>query len=713
MPNGRYLAGFALFAALLAMATAIFHPVLPFANPTFPPPASRPAAAPTQAPVAISLISTPHAVPTPTVAVTATTAAASPTLAAKPAASPTAAPTPSSSDSDNRGAPVARPTVVRVPVHLQDAYEWAATEFGVPVEVLLAVSYHESLWEQHNGQPSTTGGYGVMHLTDVAGTDDPNEHTVQTAVKLLNALPDSPFHVTADQVKTDPYQNIRGGAALLAQYELKTVGKGARDNPADWYGAVVLYSGSSDLNAGTDFANRVFATINAGATRTTTSGDKVTLTARAVKPNLTAINPLTVANTKTDFTPDCPPDLKCTTVPALYQLRNSDDLTDIGNYQIANRPADGLQINYIVIHDTEASFNDSIKIFQEPIDQTTAHYLIRSSDGKVVQIVPNQDIAYHARNWFFNSHAIGIEHEGFAVQGATWYSETLYETSAELVRYLAREYNIPLDRAHIVGHDNIPGESAASEVSMHWDPGPFWDWNHYMDLLGAPIKPGNNPNILQINPNFQKNVQTLAASCTKSGCKNLPAQPTNFVWVHQAPSLDSPLVQDPATINDSNNSPTPNQGTRLPEDWGDQAATGEQFYKIGQQGDWVQVWFGGQKGWIYNPNGQNAQPGSGVVVRTRTDEGDLIPVYGGAYPEIQAFPTNVIPPGMSSLGYIQGGQTYVTTGLVSSDYYSATYNARSAADNPVVKGTEKYYQIYYNHRVAFLKAEDVVVVKGS
>ena len=84
-------------------------------------------------------------------------------------------------------------------------------------------------------------------------------------------------------------------------------------------------------------------------------------------------------------------------------------------------------------------------------------------------------------------HSIGIEHEGFADQGGTWFTESMYRNSASLVRYLAEEYDVPLDRAHIIGHDQVPGVNAAGVRGMHWDPGPYWNWEHYMSLLGAPI----------------------------------------------------------------------------------------------------------------------------------------------------------------------------------------------------------------------------------
>ena len=50
----------------------------------------------------------------------------------------------------------------------QAAFERAADVSGVPEDVLLAVGYLSSRWSQHDSAPSTSGGYGVMHLTDFA-----------------------------------------------------------------------------------------------------------------------------------------------------------------------------------------------------------------------------------------------------------------------------------------------------------------------------------------------------------------------------------------------------------------------------------------------------------------------------------------------------------------------------------------------------------------
>jgi soluble lytic murein transglycosylase-like protein len=129
----------------------------------------------------------------------------------------------------------------------QHAFADAAAEYHVPREVLLALAYQESAWDDHAGRPSAEGGYGPMHLTDVtpamvadgvagvAGRADvaklaaqPALHTLGAAAKLTGLTP--------EKLRTDEAANIRGGAALLASYQKSLHGKTSAE-PADWYGA--------------------------------------------------------------------------------------------------------------------------------------------------------------------------------------------------------------------------------------------------------------------------------------------------------------------------------------------------------------------------------------------------------------------------------------------------------------------------------------------
>src|SRR5438874_4051050 len=53
---------------------------------------------------------------------------------------------------------------------------------------------------------------------------------------------------------------------------------------------------------------------------------------------------------------ECPHGLACRVVPAAY-AQNSADPGDYGNYDLADRPDDGLGVRFIVLHDTEVSYD--------------------------------------------------------------------------------------------------------------------------------------------------------------------------------------------------------------------------------------------------------------------------------------------------------------------------------------------------------------------
>ena len=58
-------------------------------------------------------------------------------------------------------------------------------------------------------------------------------------------------------------------------------------------------------------------------------------------------------------------------------------------------------------------------------------------------------------DWDYNVRAVGIEHEGFMNQQG-WYTEAMYQASAPLARTIADRYGIKKDRAHIIGHYQVP-----------------------------------------------------------------------------------------------------------------------------------------------------------------------------------------------------------------------------------------------------------------
>ena len=410
--------------------------------------------------------------------------------------------------------------------------------------------------------------------------------------------------------------------------------------------------------------------------------------------------------------PECPANLDCRFLPAAYDWSSTDhsNPNNYGNYDPANRPGDGQQIRYIVIHDTESlpgsgvsPYDQAIATFQKPESGSSAHYVIRSSDGQVTQMVPTKDVAWHAGNWTMNEHSIGIEHEGIATQGGTWYTEQMYRASADLVKFLAAKYHIPLDREHILGHEDISRERTSNFAAAHWDPGPYWDWSHYFDLLGAPLGgfglPGSS--LVTIDPDFAKN-QPIFTGCDTAGTP-CPARGSEAVVLHSEPNDASPLLKDVGLH--PNGSPS----TMAVSDVGSRAATGQRYAVAEVRGDWTAIWYLGQKGWFHNPrNARVAKPAIGWVVTPKPGLA-TVPVYGRAYPEPEAYPANVTVQAITPLPYtLAAGQKYSSAGTVGSEYYSAT--TFDVADHVVVKGKLKYVQIQFGHRIAFVKADDVRIV---
>jgi hypothetical protein len=139
----------------------------------------------------------------------------------------------------------------------------------------------------------------------------------------------------------------------------------------------------------------------------------------------------------------------------------------------------GVKISMVVIHDTEGSYDGSISWFQDPASQVSAHYILRSSDGDITQMVSEGDTAWHAGNYPYNQKAIGIEHEGYMAAPTRWYTDVMYKRSAQLTAAITKRYAFPADRTHIIGHAEVP------PPSTHTDPGTGWDWNKYMGYVNS------------------------------------------------------------------------------------------------------------------------------------------------------------------------------------------------------------------------------------
>ncbi|GAA1908133.1 N-acetylmuramoyl-L-alanine amidase [Streptomyces sodiiphilus] len=629
---------------------------------------------------------------------------------------------------------------------LQREFADAAAEHGVPESVLLGVAYLQSRWDGHGGTASVSGGYGPMHLTDAHtalaragggehhghGPEDPRgddwhpltlvpeparhpgeaDHPGHREVPGTQDMPagfqtvDRAAELTGldpEELRTAAAANVRGGAALLARAQ-EELGEPLSDDPADWYGAVAAYAGAGTREAAEVFADDVFEVINSGARHTTGEGQRVALDPLPVRPRTGTAAGLDLPPAGRTEETECPPDVSCEWLPAPHQQLTDEDgeVTGHGNHDRADRPR-SQSIDYIVIHDTEGYWDTVLKTVQDPAS-VSWHYSLRSSDGHIAQHVHSRDVAWHSGNWYLNTKSIGLEHEGFLTRPDAWYTEAMYRSSARLVRYLAQRHGIPLDRHHIIGHDNVPGPVNAAVSGMHTDPGPYWDWARYFGLLGAPFEArgGQDAELVIIRPDYGTHRPPYSHCHRDDPGRLCDARGSGAVRLRVRPDHDAELIRDPGTHpgGDGRSSTGVN-------DLGARASTGQQFAVAGREGEWTAIWFHGQRAWFHNPPDRpSAVPSQGLIATPRKGLG-TVPVYGRAYPEEAAYPEGVPYQEVSPLVYeIAAGQRYAVGRLTDSEYYSARESGTSG--HRVVRG-EPYYQIQVGHRIGFVRAADVDV----
>ncbi|WP_282801381.1 N-acetylmuramoyl-L-alanine amidase [Secundilactobacillus kimchicus] len=211
-------------------------------------------------------------------------------------------------------------------------------------------------------------------------------------------------------------------------------------------------------------------------------------------------------------------------------------------------------IHFVVIHATQLDYFQTVERFTTD-NGVSAHYLIRHRDGAVTQFVNDQDVAWHAGNWAMNAMSIGIELEAFIDQPAP-FSMVQLRALVRLLTSLTDQYQIQRDRAHIIGHDNVPAPTATSVPTMHTDPGLQFDWAWLLPQLGV-----INPRLLP--PVIGQPIVSLK----------------NTVSLYRQPDQQAPLTTEgPA--------------------WTRQLSYGQLFECAALRPDWIGIWYNGKLAWL-------------------------------------------------------------------------------------------------------------------
>ncbi len=407
----------------------------------------------------------------------------------------------------------------------------------IPAGVLESIAHVQSRWQHlapqqdpdlHHHMPAA---HGLMGLYGGDGFAD----QLGEAARLLD------FPV--ERIASDPAVNVMAAAALLAREierdQTKTAGV------EDIASALARYAGfapaPSDKNAVQDFARTSFAfdvllTLDRGVNdkgvqiaeqpinfeRAFSADQLVALRAPFVRLDIEkdlveadgyAIDPISETLYRRDLAPSA-------TAPTLAMPKSTDygpalwTAAHSTNYT-ASRSA---SVSAVTIHTAQGSYGGTISWFQNSTANVSAHYVIRSSDGQVTQMVREAHTAWHVRN--HNSYTLGIEHEGY-VSNSAWYTSAMYNASSALVRHFCARYTgISCNAAYngasssgvvllptsvkIKGHQHYSGNT-------HTDPGINWDWRRYYTLLNPATS------VTRVLDSFESSVGHFTTSPAYSG----------------------------------------------------------------------------------------------------------------------------------------------------------------------------------------------------
>lgn len=181
-----------------------------------------------------------------------------------------------------------------------------------------------------------------------------------------------------------------------------------------------------------------------------------------------------VSNSASVYSPDYPPALWNPAASCNYSSRN------------------GVQVSAVTIHFVQGTYAGCISWFKNCAAGVSAHYVIRSSDGQITQMVLEADKAWHVGTE--NPYTVGIEHEGY-INNISWFTNAMYNASAALSKDICQSYGINPLRTYfgpscsgsssqcqlgscikVKGHQHYPNQT-------HTDPGPNWDWEKYYKLI--------------------------------------------------------------------------------------------------------------------------------------------------------------------------------------------------------------------------------------
>ncbi len=340
---------------------------------------------------------------------------------------------------------------------IDPAFSEAARQSDVPRDLLVAIAYSQSRLDDRGGELAEDGSAGVMGLPESPLQDGPS---LSHAAELIGQSP-------AD-VALDSRLNILAAAAELRfhgdVWENET---GLELNDvADWAEIVGWYAGGEDAGMQRSYTREVISWIESGLVAETPNGEVIAIEPREIDAPWLNFKP--VAGAGGDYSGN-----------ANFVKAHSSNYT--------NQSRGASDIDMIVVHTAQGSYSGTAYWFADSRANASAHYVIRSSDGEVTQMVYEEDKAWHGGHGTTNSRSVGIELEGYIEKPSTYYTDAMYSSLATLIVDISKRQGVTLDRDHIIGHNEVPGCSytGGGGASCHTDPGSGFDWDKLMSKVNT------------------------------------------------------------------------------------------------------------------------------------------------------------------------------------------------------------------------------------
>ena len=350
-------------------------------------------------------------------------------------------------------------------------FDSAAQEFSVPADLLRAYAFVHTRWSLPavTDDPAHTPAiYGIMGLHD--GREGWFISQVGRAAKLLG--------VSEEQIRHDLRTNVRAAAALLSDAARQRGIEG--EVVESWVPAVEAISAIPMASPVDRFARKTEAYDVLDVLHRGHDGNGIRIAARFLD--------LRRAFSTSDLSLMRAPSVNAAEIAAA----GGDYPQALWNPTTCFESRAGAATTHIAIHTMQGYYASTISWFKNCRNEVSAHYLVRSSDGQITQMVHEADMAWHVRP-IANPYTVGIEHEGF-ITDPIWYTKEIYEASAMLVRDVCVRRAIDCTKTYggsfqgplsdiefkVKGHVHFAGQT-------HTDPGVNWDWPRYRALvLGAP-----------------------------------------------------------------------------------------------------------------------------------------------------------------------------------------------------------------------------------